>query len=30
MHTIFVGKLDGKTPFGSPRRVWKDNIVSGS
>jgi hypothetical protein len=25
-HTIFVGKLEGKRPFGRPSRGWEDNI----
>jgi hypothetical protein len=25
-YRIFVGKLEGKRPLGSPRRWWVDNI----
>jgi hypothetical protein len=25
-HTIFVGKPEGKRPFGRPKRKWEDNI----
>jgi hypothetical protein len=25
-YRILVGKLEGKTPLGTPRRRWKDNI----
>jgi len=26
MHRVLVGKLQGKRPFGRPRRRWEDNI----
>jgi len=26
VYRIFVGKPEGKRPFGSPRRRWEDNI----
>ena len=26
VHRVLVGKLEGKRPFGRPRRRWKDNI----
>jgi hypothetical protein len=25
-YRIFVGKTEGKTPLGRPRRTWVDNI----
>ena len=27
MHKVFVGKPEGKRPFGRPRRRWEDNIM---
>ena len=29
VHRVLVGKLEGKRPFGRPRRRWKDNIKMG-
>ena len=26
VHKVLVGKLEGKRPFGRPRRRWEDNI----
>ena len=26
VHTVLVGKLEGKRPLGRPRRRWEDNI----
>ena len=26
MHRVLVGKPEGKTPLGRPRRRWEDNI----
>jgi len=26
VHRVFVGKPEGKTPLGRPRRRWEDNI----
>ena len=26
VHKVLVGKPEGKTPLGRPRRRWKDNI----
>ena len=26
VHTVLVGKPEGKRPFGRPRRRWEDNI----
>ena len=26
MHRVLVGKPEGKSPLGSPRRRWEDNI----
>jgi hypothetical protein len=26
VHTVLVGKPEGKSPLGRPRRRWKDNI----
>jgi hypothetical protein len=26
VHRILVGNLEGKRPFGRPRRRWEDNI----
>jgi len=26
VHRVLVAKLEGKRPFGRPRRRWKDNI----
>ena len=26
MHKVSVGKLEGKSPLGRPRRRWEDNI----
>jgi hypothetical protein len=26
VHRVLVGKLEGKRPFGRPRRRWEDNI----
>jgi len=26
VYRVLVGKPDGKTPLGSPRRRWEDNI----
>jgi hypothetical protein len=28
-YTLFVGKSEGKRPFGRPGRRWKDNIRMG-
>ena len=27
VHKVWVGKPDGKRPFGRPRRRWEDNIT---
>ena len=26
VHSVLVGKSEGKTPLGRPRRRWEDNI----
>jgi len=26
VHRVLVGKLEGKSPMGRPRRQWEDNI----
>jgi hypothetical protein len=26
VHRVLVGKPEGKTPLGRPRRIWEDNI----
>jgi hypothetical protein len=26
VHSVLVGKPEGKSPFGRPRRRWEDNI----
>jgi hypothetical protein len=26
VHRVFVGKPEGRTPFGRPKRRWEDNI----
>jgi len=26
LYRLLVGKLEGKRPFGRPRRTWEDNI----
>jgi hypothetical protein len=26
VHRVLVGKLEGRRPFGRPRRRWEDNI----
>jgi hypothetical protein len=26
VHRVLVGKLEGKSPLGRPRRRWEDNI----
>ena len=27
VHRVLVGKPEGKSPLGRPRRRWKDNII---
>ena len=29
VHKVLVGKPDGKSPLGKPRRRWEDNIKMG-
>jgi hypothetical protein len=29
VHRVLVGKPEGKTPLGRPRRRWEDNIKRG-
>jgi hypothetical protein len=26
VHSVLVGKPEGKRPLGRPRRIWEDNI----